>query len=91
MANWASTSYCIEGSKVNIQKIYKIIDGFMTEKIKPNDEKTDKSWEGNILERLGASEEQMKTYYLRGFIQTYELDNNILRIAAEEAWGRNRL
>lgn len=86
MANWASTSYCIEGSKEDLKKIFKAIDEFMTEKRKPKDEKTDKGWEGNILEALGASEEQMKIYYLRGFIQTYELDDNVLRVAAEEAW-----
>ena len=87
MTNWASTSYCIEGSKENLKKIFKAIDGFMTEKRKPKDEKENKGWEGNVLEELGASEEQMKTYYLRGFIQTYELDNNVLKISAEEAWG----
>ena len=86
MTNWASTSYCIEGSKENLKKIFKAIDGFMTGRRKPKDEKTDKGWEGNILEALGASEEQMKIYYLRGFIQTYELDDNVLKIAAEEAW-----
>lgn len=32
MANWASTSYCIEGSKEDLKKIFKAIDGFMTEK-----------------------------------------------------------
>ena len=39
MANWASTSYCIEGSKEDLKKIFKAIDGFMTEKRKPKDEK----------------------------------------------------
>ena len=33
MANWASTSYCIEGSKENLKKIFKAIDGFMTGRI----------------------------------------------------------
>ena len=32
MANWASTSYYIEGSKEDLKKIYDVIDGFMTKK-----------------------------------------------------------
>ena len=87
MANWASTNYYIEGSKEDLKKIYDVIDGFMTKKIKPKDGKADKGWEGNILITLGATEEQMKGKYLRGFIQDYNLGEDYLQIYAEEAWG----
>lgn len=87
MANWASTNYYIEGSKEDLKKIYDVIDGFMTKKIKPKDGKADKGWEGNILITLGATEEQMKGKYLRGFIQDYNLGEDYLQIYAKEAWG----
>lgn len=87
MANMASTSYCIEGSKKDLKRLYKLIDGFMTGKEKPFWEDSAENWLGNVIKALGATEEQMKNNYLRGFIETYELDGDVLRIAAEEAWG----
>ena len=36
---------------------------------------------------MGASDEQLKESYLRGFIEEYELDGDVIRINAEEAWG----
>ena len=35
MANWASTSYRIEGSESDLNKVYDIIDNFVTSKSKP--------------------------------------------------------
>lgn len=87
MANWASTSYRIEGSKENLKKVYNVIDEFMSERRKPVEVKTSSEWEGNIIRALGATDEQMKNNYLRGFIEEYEMDGDIIRIEAEEAWG----
>lgn len=87
MANWASTSYRIEGSKSDLGKVFNVIDGFMTGKRKPVIENASMDWEGNIVKALGATEEQMSKNYLRGFIQTYEMDGDIISIEAEEAWG----
>lgn len=87
MANWASTSYRIEGSKSDLEKVFNVIDGFMTGKRKPVEENASMDWEGNIVKALGATEEQMSKNYLRGFIQTYEMDGDIISIEAEEAWG----
>lgn len=87
MANWASTSYRIEGSKSDLEKVFNVIDGFMTGKRKPVKENASMDWEGNIVKALGATEEQMSKNYLRGFIQTYEMDGDIISIEAEEAWG----
>lgn len=87
MANWASTSYRIEGSESDLKKVYDVIDNFVTGKSKPVLEDASKEWEGNIVKALGASDEQLKESYLRGFIEEYELDGDVIRINAEEAWG----
>ena len=87
MANWASTSYRIEGSKGDLEKVYNVIDEFMSERRKPIEVNASSEWEGNIIKALGATDEQMKNNYLRGFIEEYEMDGDIIRIEAEEAWG----
>lgn len=87
MANWASTSYRIEGGKSDLERVYGVIDGFMTEKLKPVSETASKDWEKNIVKALGATDEQLSKSHLRGFIQEYEMDGDTIRIEAEEAWG----
>lgn len=87
MANWASTCYRIEGSKEDLEKVYNVIDEFMSERRKPVQVDASNEWEGNIIRALGATDEQMKNNYLRGFIEEYEMDGDIIRIEAEEAWG----
>ena len=87
MANWASISYRIEGSKEDLEKVYNVIDEFMSERRKPIEVNASSEWEGNIIRALGATDEQMKNNYLRGFIEEYEMDGDIIRIEAEEAWG----
>uniref|UniRef100_A0AB33J1L6 DUF4494 domain-containing protein n=1 Tax=Prevotella sp. GTC17254 TaxID=3236794 RepID=A0AB33J1L6_9BACT len=87
MANWASTSYRIEGSKEDLNKLYEVIDNFMKQRQVPVTETASIDWEGNIVKALGATDEQMRKNYLRGFIQTYELDGDTISIEAEEAWG----
>ena len=87
MANWASTSYAIEGSKSDLERVFNVIDGFVKGNVKPVEEKTSKEWEGNIVTALGATDEQMKNNNLRGFIQTYEIIGGVLHLEAEEAWG----
>lgn len=86
MANWASTSYVIEGSKEDVSKVYKVIDDFMQGRKKPLTETASDDWEGNVVKALGATDKQMKKY-LRGFIEYYDFDGQVLRIDAEEAWG----
>ena len=87
MSNWASTSYRIEGRKEDLEKVYNVIDEFMSERRKPIEVNASSEWEGNIIRALGATDEQMKNNYLRGFIEEYEMDGDIIRIEAEEAWG----
>ena len=35
MANWASTSYRIEGSESDLKKVYDVIDNFVSGRSKP--------------------------------------------------------
>lgn len=60
MANWASTSYVIEGSKEEVNKVYQVIDDFMEGRKQPVQETASDSWEGNIVKTLGATDDQMK-------------------------------
>lgn len=87
MANWASTSYRIEGSKSDLERVYNVINALVTGKLKPVDETASEDWEGNIVKALGATDKQVAENYLRGFIQEYEMDSDTIRIEAEEAWG----
>ena len=56
MANWASTSYRIEGSESDLKKVYDVIDNFVTGKSKPVLEDASKEWEGNIVKAWGATD-----------------------------------
>ena len=87
MANWASTSYAIEGNKSDLESVFNVINDFVKSNVKPVEANASKEWEGNIVKALGATDEQMKNNYLRGFIQTYEIIDGVLHLEAEEAWG----
>lgn len=84
MANWASTSYRIEGKQEDLKTLNELINEFMDGKRPVMEDNASKDWEGNVALELG---ENTKGYYLRGFIQTCELEDDILSIEAEEAWG----
>lgn len=87
MANWASTSYVVEGPKETLQKIYDAIQHPTV--IEPN---SDESWEGNVLNTLNIkwinrNDDRENGKYMRGFLSgAYWVDDN-LRFDAEEAWG----
>lgn len=87
MTNWASTSYAIEGNKSDLERVFNVINDFVKSNVKPVEANASKKWEGNIVKALGATDEQMKNNYLRGFIQTYEIIDGVLHLEAEEAWG----
>lgn len=84
MANWARTSYRIEGNQEDLQEIYNLYKAFDNGErpVMRKDASTD--WEGNIVLAL---DEDKGGCYLRGFIQSCELGDDVLSIEAEEAWG----
>ncbi len=84
MANWASTSYRIEGNQKDLQELYNLCKDFSEKKRPAMEEGASENWEGNIILALG---EEIGDSYIRGFIQNLELSDGLLSIEAEEAWG----
>ena len=86
MANWAFTSYAIEGPKETLLKIEDAI-------LHPTQpEGADEGWEGGVLNTLGITYEERGPggtgKYMRGFVKEEPWwDSNVLRFDAEEAWG----
>lgn len=86
MTNWATTSYCIEGDKEDLNKIYDVLTSLSTENDPYNGSTSD--WEGHIIMALGAKEEDLKGRSIRGFILDYGMFGDTLNIEAQEAWDR---
>lgn len=87
MANWASTSYVIEGPRKTLEWIERAIFESLANNEACGDER-------DILDRLGIKWEPRNIeshtgHYLRGAIleETTRWEGDILRFDAEEAWG----
>ena len=83
MANWASTSYRIEGNHKDLQELNELCKAFMNKERPVMEEGESEILEGNIILALG---EEIGDSYIRGFIQNLELSDVLLSIDAEEAW-----
>lgn len=84
MANWASTSYRIEGNESDLQEMFNLCKAFVNDERPVMEENASKEWEGNIVLALGIDK---GSSCLLGFIQDFSLDDGVLSIEAEEAWG----
>lgn len=84
MANWATTSYRIEGKEEHLSELYGIITDFTSGKRSVLEKNASDDWEGNIVLAIG---EDIADHCLRGFIQSCELEKDVLSVEAEEAWG----
>lgn len=84
MPNWAYTQYKIKGSESEVAALYKTIQDLadMDESLLPNG--FGKLWLGNLVHTLGGDWEKT---YCRGHILDYSLENGILKINTETAWG----
>lgn len=81
MANWASTSYAIEGSKDSLNNIYLAV-------LAAVNSDSDKYEEYQVCNKLGFTEAELEKFYLGGVIEEEPYFNNdVLRINAEERWG----
>jgi len=84
MPNWAYTTYKIRGSEDEVAALHKTIQNLadMDESLLPNG--FGKLWLGNLVHALGGDWEKV---YCRGHILDYSLENGILKINTETAWG----
>lgn len=84
MPNWAYTQYKIKGSEDKVAALHKTIQNLadMDESLLPNG--FGKLWLGNLVHALGGDWEKT---YCRGHILDYSLENGILKINTETAWG----
>ena len=53
MANWASTSYRIEGKQEDLKTLNELINEFMDGKRPVMEDNASKDWEGNVALELG--------------------------------------
>lgn len=84
MANWASVSYRIEGNMEDIEELADLIEAFDRNERPTMEAGASKQWEGNVILALGI---ERGNGYLRGFFESYWIDNGVLCIEANEAWG----
>ena len=84
MPNWAYTSYLVKGSSEEVAALHKIIQDLEAreESYLPNG--FGKLWLGNLVSILGGDWEKI---YCRGHILDYSLQEDILRMNVESAWG----
>ena len=84
MPNWAYTQYKIKGSESEVAALHKTIHDLeqRKESLLPNG--FGKLWLGNLVHVLGGDWNKI---YCRGQILDYSLDNGILTINTETAWG----
>lgn len=84
MANWAQTSYRIEGNSEDLLELNDLCKAFLSKERPVMEEGASEEWEGNIILALGIDK---GSSYLRGFIQECELKDGVLCIEVSEAWG----
>ena len=84
MANWAFTQYKIRGREDEVTALHQTIKDLeqREESLLPNG--FGKLWLGNLVHTLGGDWEKI---YCRGEILDYSLDNGILTMNTETAWG----
>ncbi len=84
MPNWAYTLYKVRGSESEVAALHKTIQNLadMDGSLLPNG--FGKLWLGNLVHALGGDWEKT---YCRGHILDYSLENGILKINTETAWG----
>ena len=84
MPNYAYSTYKIKGSEEEVAALHKTIQNLadMDESLLPNG--FGKLWLGNLVHVLGGDWEKI---YCRGHILDYSLENGILKINTETAWG----
>lgn len=85
MANWASTTYMIDGDLDTLKSINSVINDYISGRAKPTSGASN-GWHGDVLKALGI--DTKKCNHIRGFFQEAYIIDDALRIESEEAWSR---
>ena len=91
MPNWCMTAYAIEGNKRTLKRIEKTINKALDGTLAKAVEKSDKTWQGNVLNALGVKfiKDGSWNVNIRGFFYDKpEMRDGALRFTCEEAWSR---
>ena len=83
MANYATTTYKIEGPTPILQNLHNMLESLRNGDIKPSQDYPE-DWEGTVIHLLGGS---IKGYSMRGTITDSNFNDGVLTIYAEEAWS----
>ena len=84
MPNWAYTTYKIKGSEEEVAALHKTIQDLEQREESLLLNGFGKLWLGNLVHALGGDRNDI---YCRGHILDYSLENGILKINTETAWG----
>ena len=84
MPNWAYTNYVVKGSTAEVVALHKIIQDLEAREESYLSNGFGKLWLGNLVSILGGDWEKI---YCRGHILDYSLQEEILRMNVESAWG----
>ena len=84
MPNWAYTQYKIRGSEDEVAALHKTIQNLEQREESLLSNGFGKLWLGNLVHALGGD---WNDIYCRGHILDYSLENGILKINTETAWG----
>ena len=84
MPNWAYTTYKIKGSEKEVSALHKTIQDLDQREESLLLNGFGKLWLGNLVHALGGD---WNDIYCRGQILDYSLENGILKINTETAWG----
>ena len=84
MPNWAYTQYKIKGNTSEVVALYRTIEDLGQREVSLLPNGFGKLWLGNLVHTLGGSWEKI---YCRGQILDYNLENGLLTINTETAWG----
>ena len=86
MPNWCSTNYRIVGEKESLGKVKKMITELDSMKEPRVENGFGKLWLGCIVDYLGGDWQSISC---RGNIESYEFDDNEIRLCLEVAWAES--
>lgn len=84
MPNWCATSYRIDGSKSQCDKLYQLFQQTLAEKSLDASNEASPRWLGHIVEALGADPKKIPC---RGFWEDIDYRDGVISLFVESAWA----